>query len=415
MRKPTFIRSCFFVLLAVLVVTLAGERTPTYAAGSPSIAPTSKVYLATPGLYFTSYANLTEAVTTTSATSIHITNGSSNSLRTTWTIKVDSELMLINQLTLGASGAPDTMVVSRGQGGTTAATHAASTNVKSKAVAVDIFAQNVSAPTYGLGAFKVQITIPPGQLIDFSYDSTWLISTGRTPRCLAAVQESPGVWTVQCATLNNPGQGQPSWYPPGPNGSGRIARITILPPATGLALVPLTGSFVTDVQGTNLGAIVTQIAILSADCPDTNMDNKVNTTDLLNVAMNLGDAGVDSGATILNDITSTQTLIAISDQSLLSKVAPNNIIAIDNESMTVVNLGGGSPGTMTVTRGTNYPQPAAHKAGSPIYRATTDGNHDGKRAYSPRRDVTHDRIINMTDLLRVASFFALTQTCPAPP
>ena len=416
MRRPTLVRFCFFALLVVLIATFAQGRTRTYA-DSASIGGANSPYFDIPGLYFNSYASLTEAVPGSPFyQSIHITNMSSGCLRVGWTVKVDQELMLINQLIPGTSGNPDTMVVARAQGGTAAGQHTATTIVQTRALRVDIMAQNVSYPPYGFGAFNVQIAIPSQlQIIELALDSTWLGSTGRIPDCTDPIQQSPGVWQFQCASLPNPQPGWPSWYPGGPSGSGRIARLTVLQPASGSSTIQLTGSLLAAANGHDLSAAVSPISINVVGCPDTNLDGKVNTTDLLNAARNLNDAGADSGATILSGITATQTQITISDQSRLSAIAPDNIISIDNESMTVVNLVDGSPDTMTVTRGTNYPQPASHKAGAHIYRATTDGNHDGKRAYTPTRDAVFDGIINTTDLLRIARIFVITQTCPAPP
>lgn len=415
MRRPTLVRFCFFALLVILVTTFAQGKTRTNAA-SVSLGPDNSAYFVIPGMYFSSFATLTEAVPGSPfAQSIHITDMAC--LRVGWTVQVDSELMLINQLIPGTSGSPDTMVVTRGRGGTTAGQHGATAIVQTRAVTVAIMAQNVSVPTYGFGGFNVQIALPPGlELIEFNYDSAWLGSTGRIPDCDAPIEGPAGVWQTACASLNNPPPGDTTtWHPAGPNGSGRIARLTVLPPASGSSTIQLTGSYLLDAPGHNLSAVVSPIGIRIVDCPDTNLDGSVDTSDLLNVARNLGDSGVDSGATILNDITASQTQIAISDQSLLSNIAPNNVIAVDNESMTVVNLVDGSPDTMTVTRGTNYFQPRSHKSGAHIYRATGDGNYDGKQAYTPTRDVTHDGDINTTDLLRVARIFAITQTCPAPP
>jgi hypothetical protein len=346
-------------------------------------------------------------------------------LRVGWTIQVQDtiisqpEWMLITQLTPGTPGNPDTIVVTRAQGGTTASAHAAGVSVQTRAVTIDIMAQNVSVPTYGFGAFNVQIAVPSQlQILEFNYDSTWLGSTGRIPSCDSPIQRSPGVWQTDCASLNNPSYGQPSWYPPGPNGTGRIARLTVLPPTSlGSWSIQLTGSYLLSVPGSDLSATILAVSVQVVNCPDTNFDGFMNSTDLFNIARNSGDQGADSGATLVNNITSKQTQIAISNQSLLSNIAPNNIISIDDEEMTVVSLVDGSPDTMTVTRATYFPGTAAtHKGGAHIYRDTGDAvPGDGIRGYTPARDAVMDGFLNSTDLSRVAKMMAVTPACPVPP
>jgi len=412
MRTPALVRICFFGLLVALIATFGQGRNRTDAA-STAVAASNSAYIDVPGLFFNSYASLTQAVSA-SDTSINITDA--GCLRVGWTVRVQDtpttpELMLITQLIPGTSGNPDTMVVTRAQGGTSAVAHAAGVPVQTRALSIDIMAQNVSDPAYGFGAFNVQVAVPSQlQLIEFNYDSTWLSSTGRIPDCLGAVQQSPGVWQLSCASL--PNNNDQSWYPRGANGTGRIARLTVLPPSSvGNWAIGLTGSYLLNVPGQDLNAVVSSPSVTVVNCPDTNLDGRVNTTDMLNVARNLGDRGTDSGVTITSDITASQAGILISDPSRLS---PNSIIAIDNESMKVLSLIT-VPKMMTVTRGVNYPQPASHKSGAHIYLATADGNGDGMYAYTPTRDVTHDGVINTTDLLRVARVSVLTQTCPTPP
>jgi hypothetical protein len=246
-------------------------------------------------------------------------------------------------------------------------------------------------------------------MIKIDYDGGWLGSTGRFLDCYSPVQRPSGTWFTYCATENNPGYNDPSWYPPGPTGSGRIARVTLVPPSSGLATVSLAGSLIVSVSGAQLDISYIDIAVRSLDCPDVNLDGKVNSSDFLNAAVNLLDSGVDSGATILNDITSLQTQIAISDQS---KLHLNDIISVDNEQMQVITLLDGSPDTMSVSRGFNYPQKASHKAGAHIYIATTDGGYDGKYGYTAQRDVNHDGTINTADELTIALMMPIT--CPSP-
>ena len=126
----------------------------------------------------------------------------------------------------------------------------------------------------------------------------------------------------------------------------------------------------------------------------------------------MGDGGVDSGATIISNVTASQTQIAISNHS---KLLVNDTIAIDDEQMKVLTLVGGPPwpDTMTVSRAFNGTHAATHKASAHIYRATTDGNHDGKNGYTPGRDVNLDLIISSTDLLWVA--MVMGTTCPSSP
>lgn len=204
---------------------------------------------------------------------------------------------------------------------------------------------------------------------------------------------------------------QPAWYPIGPSGSGKIARVTLIPPAElGLATISLAGSNLVNVAGTNLSATVADAKIRVIDCPDAKPDGLVNIGDVLEIAKGMGDSGVDSGATINDAITASQTQMAISDQSKLNL---NDTIAVDNEQMTVQTLLDGSPDIMSVARAVNGTQAVTHKAGAHIYRATTDSNHDGKKGYTPARDVNHDGILNVGDMTTVGKLFGIT--CPASP
>jgi len=477
------LRWCFLGLAVFLVTTLS-QGTPTTYAAAGSIVPNPAAAYAVVGAaaWHNSNATLTAAADP-SAVNIQISDQSY--LREGWVVKVDSEQMLIGQLVEGGYGNPDTMVVTRAQGGTSAAAHASGTVIQAKSITVDIWAQDVSDPAgYGLGAFEVDLTFPSNvEMIGMTYYWQWLSSTGRYPDCYPATETWPGsgTWQVSCATENNPGYGQPSWYPPGPLGSGRIAQVTLLPPAgLGLATISLAGSYLLKVSGTDLSATVTDLNVKILACPDVNLDGRINVGDLLIVAKNLGDRGSDTGATILSATDTTQTQIAISDQSLLNTAitgtasaavtttnitltdtrqswttdqwknyqvscngktmavtgntantltgtgwsgggdpgngnayAVNEAIAIDNEQMGVQTLAEGSPDVMTVVRAYNTSQAATHQAGAHIFRATSDGNYDGKLGYAPTRDVNQDGVINVGDELTVAKVSGIT--CPSSP
>jgi hypothetical protein len=410
MRRPP-LRWCFLGLAVFLVTTLSQGTWTTYAAAG-SIVPSPSTTFNVPGMWHDSGAALTDWIPGSPIyDTIHITDQSY--LRVGWVVKVDNEQMRIDQLIEGGYGHPDTMVVQRGWG-TPAAEHTATTNIQAKTVTVDIMAQDVSDPNgYGLGAFKVYLTFPPDvQMIKMTYDWQWLSSTGRFPDCYPATETWPGsgTWQVSCATENNPGSGDPPWYPRGPSGSGRIARVTLLPPPSGMATVSLAGSDLLNVAGTDLLPTVTDLKVKIIDCPDVNLDGRINVADSLTVAKNSGDSGVDTGATILSATNKTQTQVNISDQSLLHV---NDTIAIDNEQMSVQTLTEGSPDVMTVVRAYNTSQAATHQAGAHIFRATTDGNFDGKRGYTRTRDVTHDGLINVADLLTVYKVSGIT--CPSSP
>jgi hypothetical protein len=411
------LRWCFLGLAVFLVATLS-QGTPTTYAAAGSIVPNPAAAYAVVGAaaWHNSNATLTAAADP-SAVNIQISDQSY--LREGWVVKVDSEQMLIGQLVEGGYGNPDTMVVTRAQGGTSAAAHASGTVIQAKSITVDIWAQNVSDPDgYGFGAFEVDLTFPSNvEMIKMTYDYQWLYSTGRFPDCYPATEKWPGsgTWQVSCFSENNPGPGQPSWYPLGPSGSGRIARVTVLPPPSeGLATVSLAGSFLNNTRGTDLSATLTDLKIKTIACPDATLDGRINTSDLLDVAYNLLDKGVDSGATMTTNVTASQPQIDISDQS---KLSVNDTIGIDGEQMKVLTLVDGWPDTMTVTRaiksgGGVSTKAATHQAGAHIFRATTDGNGDGYRGYTRARDVTHDGTINTSDLLQVA--YVLGTTCPSP-
>jgi hypothetical protein len=319
----------------------------------------------------------------------------------------DREHMLIEHLTDGGFGNPDTMVVQRGVNGSAPGSHLSGRPIKAHTVSVSIYANSVT-DSWGLGAFQVYLTLPPGvELIKMTAEPTWLASTGRDPWC-DGPYNPPGTsnWQVSCFTFGN---AEDQRYPIGPKGSGLIAKVILLPSQDpGLRTISLAGQL-TNTPGTVIPATSQNFKIRVLECPDANLDGWVDSSDFITVARDLGDQGVDSGATLVSDVNTSQTNIEISDQSLLLL---SDTISVETEQMTVQDLQEGTPDTMTVVRGVNRPIIRSHSAGAQIYRATYDGNSDGRKGYTWPKDVNRDGFIDSSDISTVGKTMVIQ--CPAP-
>jgi hypothetical protein len=394
--------------LGLLAISFGlGKPTMTSAAGT-TIGGQPGMLFAVAGLWNDNGVDLVGAVPNSPIyESISITDASY--LRVGWIVKVGNEHMLVKQLIDNPSGS-DTMVVWRAQDGTSCISHASGEAVETHAFTVDIMANNVSDPTgYGLGAFKVDLTFPSNvQMIKFTPDTAWLTSTGRVPDCSFS-----STWEASCFTYNNPQYGQPAWYPPGPVGSGRIARVTLLPPTSGDGTVSLAGSQITNVVGNVFDATMDDLFVRTVDCPDANGDGKISIGDLYVVAVNTNDRGVDTLVTLASAMDASATTAQISDQSKLHATPTPDPISIDAERMTVTQLTEGTPDTMTVTRAIHDTVARSHKASAHIYRATT-GGIDGVMGYTRAADVDGSGLINIGDIYIIAQVPSGTR-CPAPP
>jgi len=265
-----------------------------------------------------------------------------------------------------------------------------------------------------LGAFQVYMTLPPGlEIIKMTAQTTWLTSTYRSLwGCDSFHDENTRTWQVSCSTTGT--------TPLGPKGSGLIAKVILLPSQDpGLRTVSLAGQLV-NISSTVIPSTSAPLKIRVLECPDANLDGDVDSGDIGQVARNMGDSGEDSGAALVSQVDASQTDMEVSDQSLLLQTNPLHdnclelpcTISIDTEQMTLQALQEGTPDTMTVARPINSSKAKLHNADTHIYRATYDGNGDGKYGYTGPRDVNSDGFINVGDALIIA--LAADVVCPAP-
>jgi len=416
MRNIALKHKALAVLAALVALSALGGPSTTFAAGTTITATPSSTFFVR-GDWFNSGATLAANVDASpSTTSILISDknflpkpGAEGDCATPeeCTIKVDSESMLIEELIDGGVGHPDTMVVQRGVNGSVASPHLSGTVIKAHTVAISIYANNVT-DTMGLGAFQVYITLPPGlELIKMTAQTTWLTSTGRSLwGCDSFHDENTRTWQVSCSTTGT--------TPLGPKGSGLIAKVILLPSHdVGLRTISLAGQLV-NISSTVIPATSQDFKIKVLECPDANLDTWVDSGDLGLIEMNMGDRGVDSGATLFNQVDTSQTNMAISDQSMLLPILPYNTISIDTELMTLQALQeGGTPDTMTVARPINGTKAKLHNAGAHIYRAT-NGGLDGKMGYTGPRDVNKDGFVDSGDIGIVARVMGTEYRCPSP-
>jgi hypothetical protein len=251
------------------------------------------------------------------------------------------------------------------------------------------------------------MVLPPEvQYVQMVPQEGWLTSTGRESWCDGPFNGGGNTWTVSCTTLGA--------TPAGPRGSGLIAKLTLLPSQSvpKLQTIDLSGSVLLNAHAQPIPATVSNLYIKVMACPDATLDGRVNSMDTGSVAQHLQDRGVDSGAVLVNDMDASQTdNIAISDSNL-SAIVVGDTISIGTEQMTVLALNEGSPDTITVARPINITKAVSHNAGTKIFRATQDNNHDGMYGYTDPRDVDDNGSINSLDYAIVARVFGTT--CPAP-
>lgn len=396
-RKPV-------VLLAALVALFAfggGSGTTHAAATTISPAPTTIYFMQ--GAWNDSGATLTAPVDDIQN---HILITDDTVLCAGCVVKVDSEYMAISRFEHGALNAPDTMVVSRGWNGSATAAHGSGTNVKARTLTASIFANNVT-DAWGLGAFTVVVGFPPQmQYVKLTAETGWLGSTGRTVSCDGFQYEGENIWQITCSTTGIPGD---SGHPLGPKGSNLIASLTLqAQQSVGTQTVNIWGNLY-NTTGAEIPATVANLKVRVLPCPDANLDGWVDYGDLGQISRNINDQGVDSGASLVSQVGTSQTSMAISDQS---KLVVGDTIAVETEQMTVTALQGGAPDTMTVTRASNGTQAKSHSSGTHIYRATFDGNGDGKKGYTDPRDVNDDGWVDYGDIGTVAR--TVVVACPAP-
>lgn len=397
MRNVALIHKSLILLISLIALSALHGPTSTFATGASITTVPNSIYFV-PGAYSNSGATLSQAVDS-SMTSILISD--QWAVGVGWTVKVDSEYMRIEELIDGAGFFdPDTMVVTRGVNGSLPASHVNGRAIKTQTVSVNIYANGITSP--GLGGFTIMMIFPPEvQYVSLTWDSTWLGSTGRSPSCDGPYLIS-GIWRVTCVTLGA--------TPPGPTGSGLIGKATLLPSqTTGVSLINFAQSQLVGIDASVFPATVPQLAVTTLPCPDANVDTWVDSGDQLEVSVAAGDRGVDTGATLVNNINASQTTIAISDQS---KLVGGSTIGIDGEQMTVGTLHHGSPDTMAVTRAVNATTAASHSVGKHIFRATF-GGRDGIMGYTDARDVNDDGFIDSGDLLIISTMIVnLQNRCP---
>jgi hypothetical protein len=392
-RKP-------LVLLVALVALFAPGGPSTTHAAATAISPAPTTIYFRQGTWNDSGARLSAAI---DKTSNHILITDDTVLCAGCVVRLDSEYMLIQRFEHGALHAPDTMVVLRGWYGSTRTAHGSGTVVKAQTATASIFANNVT-DAWGLGAFTVVVGFPPEtKYVKLTAEPAWLGSTGRMAMCDGFQYEGENIWQISCSTTGNPGD---SGHPLGPKGSGLIASLIVqVGQSTGTSTVNIWGNLF-NTTGAEIPATVTNLNVAVQECPDTNLDGKVDSGDIGQIARNFLDRGEDSGVTLVSQVDTAQTSMAISGQGLLVN---GDTIAIDAEQMTIVTV---QPDTMTVTRGANFTRIASHVAGASIYRGTIDGNGDGRKGYTRPRDVTDDNKIDSGDLGIVAR--TMVTQCPAP-
>jgi hypothetical protein len=255
----------------------------------------------------------------------------------------------------------------------------------------------------GLGAYEISMQWDPAQLrVVSATNGSWLGSTGRSIFCSGPFWDTDSL-SHDCGTL--------SFTPAGPSGTGELLSVTFAPlpglPAGVLSSIDVTAVTLINVAGTMSATPAINDGMLRVvRCPDVNQDRVINNGDLLNVALNLQDRGVDTGARLagLMSISSTSMLVDDKDRLTLAGVA-----SIDNEQVLVTDFGEGSPDWASVGRAFNNSRALPHGSGTQVYRPTSDGNGDGRFGYTPFRDANLDGTINNSDLLMVA--IALGSPC----
>jgi hypothetical protein len=402
MRTIALIRKSLVLMASLAALTALGGSDNTSATGT-TIAPTPSPIWVIQGSWYNSGVTLSGWVNPARE---DLLISEKNSLLVGMLIRVDTEYMLIEELISGGTHhEPDTMMVSRAQNGSTATAHASGAGIFTQAVNVNIYANDVTDPL-GLGSFEIHMVLPPEvQYVQMVPQEGWLTSTGRTSwGCDGPYFMWDTTWVASCTTLYD--------TPAGPTGSGLIATLTLLPlqSVVKVSTISFSGSTLVNSHAQPIPATTRNLSIRVMACPDATLDGMVNSNDYGQIAKNFGDQGVDSGAVLADGINDHQTNgIAISDQSAL---IVGDTISIEKEQMTVSALHEGSPDTMSVVRAVNLSRATSHNTGTGIFRATWDGNYDGRKGYTDPRDVTDEGSINSLDAATIARVFGTT--CPAP-
>lgn len=329
-------------------------------------------------------------------------------------VGMDIRINLEEMKIIGLAG--DVITVMRAQNGTTAADHDLGTF---------IYAKNTN-PTpqeqCGLGGYEINLQFDETKARYISLvNESFLTSTGRSvldplSTCAAPDESVPGVLSMQCNSSGITPQGGPII---GALGSGVLATALFEPLEIGRPIsdLDMSGSLLFDIRGNNLSGVSVNSSQLQAmTCPDTNNDGFVNILDVTKIALNFGDTGQDSGATIAASVDGSQTSIEISAQGTL---APGDTVAVDFEQMHVNSIDSGPPVTLDVNRGVNGTPAKTHDVGMAIYRAF-DGSGDGAAGYTLPRDTNPrvygnapDMAINILDATVAARVgLIMTTKCP---
>lgn len=359
------------------------------------------------GLFYDSGAVLEEDI---NASQVYIKINHYRYLRVGWTIKIDSEQMLIMELINEDPPADyDTMRVFRAQNGTQGSSHSDGTAIKGYTAKAYINVNDITNPD-GLGAWQVTLTYDPSKLqyARMLPNSAYMGSTGRNVNWYGPyVDEEAG--TIEVGIYTDQWPILPPPVVPGPTEPGILATVWFRYLDEGSSNLGLQDTYLADPSAEEMehDAYSGFVSVLTT-CPDTNLDGWANILDVLNVACNLFDSGVDSGATVTAAVDGSQTTIEVSDAEPFSV---DDVISIDAEQMTVVEVDPipDPPVTIEVTRGTYGSSLREHEAGTEIYIATVDGNHDGEKGYTRLRDVNPDLIINILDPMIVAQ--VMTTQC----
>jgi hypothetical protein len=393
------------ILVAFLVTfSLLGQAGGALAVTSTITPSPSGVYIVK-GAWYASGVTLSQDVQADPLETSILVNDKSR-LRVGWVVSLGTEYVLIDQLVEGGVGHPDTMVVERGVNGSVVSFHPTGSAVKTQTVTFSIYVNNITAST-GLGGFQIGVTLPPDvEFVQMTPYTTWLESTGRTSIGCQGPFQYGDTWSVNCATIGSTD---------GPkNGPGLVAKVTLRPSQTlGLTEIRLDHSMLVDIAGNEFPFTAQSAYISVLGCPDANLDGFVDSGDQLAVLRNFGDRGEDAGASLLNQLNATQTTAIVSDET---PFAVGDTISIDIEQMTVTGVHSGSPDTINITRGVNGTTASSHSIGREIFKATYDGNRDGKKGYTGPMDVNHDSYLDSGDMLVLGSTAAtlLHGECPAP-
>ena len=406
MRNVAFLGKSL-VLLASLATLFSVSAPTTTFASSTSISAVPGAQTVVIGTWTDSGVTLAEDV----PASLHYTSiliSDDSLLRVGWMVKVDAEYMLILDLIDGAPHQPDTMVVDRLAGGSVIAPHPNGRMIKAKTVKIEIYANQVTDPEgLGVGAFTLYVTLPDElEYVKLWPSPTWLGSTQRDVWCDGPFHtEGSSIWQVSCSTTGS--------EPLGPrSGGGLLATLVVLPTQTPkLSTIDLNNSRLFNIASTQIPATVQNAYVRMINCPDTNLDGRVNIIDNQTIAKNPGDRGVDTGVVLVSGADASQTSLQISDQSLLQPVLPLNTLSIEAEILTLQDLQEGSPDTMTVARAASFTTAKPHAEGKHVYRGTFD-NFDGKYGYTITRDFDQNGIINIIDAQIVAKSSGMFCTEP---